>query len=784
MEAKTARFAALILALTLVAAGSGPLAAQEVPAGAEEGQPDDIITIRVKEDGMELEEALAWASETTKRMFLYGQNTLQSKKIFMPGIAHIRRDQVYEFWQAVFATQGFAMVPISDFVLVENIDQSRQLKQRAAYVPVQDLADYQNKVGEVIMTTIPLDYVNVVAVRTAVSAILQNRAAEFIQDIASSNSLIVVGFGPTVYAIYQLCMAMDVPTPSATLKFEIIELKNAVASEMVNLVRDLLPSDQGAPGRPPVRGEGVLPGQEKPEPKVIADPRMNALVVYAIEVDMNEIKRLVAALDTEVTQIESNIHIYFLRNTNAEDMAETLRQVTGQGSTRSGRAGAGIRGGAGQQPATTSEYGQDISIVPDTNTNSLLIQATRTKFEEIVPIIEKLDRRRPQVLVQAAIAELSDSDVQSIGVEITAIQGGNNKYKLAGATGFGLSMITVDPTSGGTTGTGGTGTGTGGGTAGATGSTGSLFSDLIRVPFATSSGGIAFSGLAAGIFQEDLNVPLLVNLLKTTTKGNLVSVPSVLTNDNESSFIRVGTSVPTAQVNQGQFSDQTSFGGYENADLTLRISPHISNDNYLRLEIQLIVEAFVPGSSTSLAIPPARTTREFVGNVTVPNGSTVVIGGLVQDNETEAVSKVPFLGDIPVIGELFKTTTTTKQKNTLYLFVTPTILNEFRALEDISYQRKLEIHKLAGNVRLVDPSFREVDLDDGSLDLDEIERSGNLDLPAYTPVSSLEPQARTMPVTGIPVKPNGRTDEGVPEIGELPVGPDSGRRPASKTDGR
>ena len=707
----------ILLALVL----SGPTWAQ--------GDPSDYREINLGKEGLTLAEAVEWAAKDTGKSFLFGtKRTLEAKTIFLAGIHRVRRDKLYEFWQSVFVTQGFAIIPMGpdggEFLLVEAIDSSRILKQRARYVAVEELPGLQRRAGEVIMTTIALRHVQVANVRQAVTLILQNRQAEFTQEVASANALIVVGFAPTVFAISQLVTAMDVPSPTATLTFEKIELKHAVAEELQPIISDLISTGAtgGAAGaQPAVRrpGQNLLPGQEKPEPKIISDPRTNSLVVYSVQSDLDEIKRLVSFLDTEETTVESNIRIYYLKNTNADEISDTLRELLGQNSTRSGRP-TGVRGARGQQPSnTTIAAGQEVTIVPDVNTNALLISCTKSKYAEVEQLIEELDRRRPQVLVQAVVAELSDTDLKNLSVELTGVQGGDPRYRAAGVTGFGLSTIGI-PDGGGIT-------------------------DAVRIP---SVLGASSPGLVAGLIQGS-NVPLLVNLLKRTTTANLMSVPSVLTNDNERSTLTVGEEVPIPSTAIGNVTTQTSFN-YEEANLELTISPHISSDGYIRLEIELTVDAFI-FSETADGTPPSKTTRSFTGSVTVPDGKTAVIGGLIQDDFTENETGVPYLMDIPLLGHLFKSHSRTYTKKTLYLFVTPSIFTTFKQLEDASYTRKLEIAKINGNIHLVDPNFRTLDLDDPDLELEDLSSSGLLDLPQYVPVQTSKDPAS--PNKGMPFKP-------------------------------
>ena len=718
-------------ALTAVLLLAFTAAAQSRPSA------DETYTYSISAEGIPLETLVHHAEQATGKSFVYSeQSGLKGKKVLMIGTARVPRAEAFSLFQGIFVSQGYALIPFGDernnIMMIEAIEGSRSLKQRAPFVFVDNLPKYKNEVGQVIMTSIPLKYVGVANVRAAVSQMLQGRTVEFVQEVQTANSLVVVGFAPTVCAVKQLIDAMDVPQTAVTLKFEIIGLQHAVAEELTPIIENLIKTE-ATPGRARTQAmpEGGLPGVEKPEPKIIADPRTNALVVYAVESDMNEIKRLVAALDTEVKNPESNIHIYMLKNTNAADLVDTLREFLGQATGARGSRPTGIQGQAGQQPRSSSGLGQDVTIVADRNNNALLLTASKTRYAEVLPLIEKLDQRRPQVLVQAAIAELSDSDLRNIGAEITALAGGSGD-RPGFATGFGLSTIT-------TTSTGGTGS-----------STTPNISNLARVPF-LSGNTIDFTGGAFGIFDDDLNVPVLIRMLKQNTRSNLVSVPSVLTNDNQDSKIEVSKQVATTQFNTSTAgTDSTSFSGYQEAKVELVISPHISNDNYLRMEVALTVEAFV-GQQVNSTIPPDKTRRRLEGNITVQSGKTVIIGGLVQDNDTEIVSAVPFLSDIPLLGELFKNTDTTKEKVTLYVFMTPTILNGFDDLDAVSYERKMEVHKLEGQMQLIDPNFRPTTLDDVKTPISYIESSGNLDLPRYAPVNSKE--LKTNKVDGDPNRP-------------------------------
>ncbi|MCB9832434.1 MAG: hypothetical protein H6807_08160 [Planctomycetes bacterium] len=756
---------ALVFGLLMCLAA--PLGAQNETGGENPpgpAQDEKGYTFQIGKEGMKFEAFVEMAATLTGKTFVYDSRRLngQNKVINMIGVKRVKEEDLMNFLQILFFTHNMAIMPIgppeTEVFLIDDIQTSQLLKQRAVYVDLDDLEARSKRVGEIVATTVPLKYIPVEKAQRALNNIIQEHRAGFVHPIEESNSLLITNFAPTVWAMYQMILAMDVAVPENQLYFEQLPLEYHVAEELAPIIEDLMEvrsdiSSSGSTAQPgaqpirPRRGASNAQGGP-PAPRIIADPRNNSLLVYAVEDYMAEIKRLVAQLDTEVTEQVSNIHYYELKNTNAGDIQEVLNDLLrGTGSSGQRPTGSGSRSNTRTNTntpgAAASASLDEINIVADENTNSLLITATRARFEEVAEIIEKLDKRRPQVLVQAAIAELSDNDLENIGVEIAQVEGGGSEARLFGATNFGLSTIdTIDNLN-----SGGTGTGTGGGTGG-TAVTDMFFDDLVRVP------NLDAQGLITGVFSNFVEVPLLVQLFKQTNKGNLVSVPSILVNDNQEAHIIVGNEIPTTAVNQGQFSDQTSFQGYQSANLELAISPSISNDNYLRLNISLTVEAFT-GAQTNSSVPPPKTTREVQTNITVQSGRTVVIGGLTTDNLRETVTGIPLLSDIPVLGYLFRNTGTQHDRTTLYVFITPTILKDFEALERISYERKLEIAKLDGQINIVDPNFRELDLDDEDVDIEAIERSGHLDLPRFKPTVPLaEPDAMMTPnADGVPVKP-------------------------------
>jgi type II secretory pathway component GspD/PulD (secretin) len=222
--------------------------------------------------------------------------------------------------------------------------------------------------------------------------------------------------------------------------------------------------------------------------------------------------------------------------------------------------------------------------------------------------------------------------------------------------------------------------------------------------------------------------------METGRHGDLISTPLVVATDHGQSMVESSVKAATQAFSTTQQGDQSTFGGYQEAKISLTISPHISNDAYVRLEVELIVERFLPPTDTRPGVPPDKTSRKLVGSVTLRDGETVLVGGLVLDQDLGRQDGVPPLADAPFVGPLFRLREKSCDRSSIYIFLTPTIIDAFDVLEELSYDRKLEVQKLMGPIRLIDPHFRPIELDHRAIAIEGIESSGNLDLPRYVPV--------------------------------------------------
>jgi len=506
---------------------------------------------------------------------------------------------------------------------------------------------------------------------------------ESIRPVENANSLVITSFATKVWGISKLITLMDVPPFEPDVKMEKRELLYAVADELEPVLTNLMQAAQNLrPGQQPqARGGGIL---REPEPKIIAEPRTNSLLFTGSESDVARIANWIDILDIEVDP-RGDIHVYRLKNTLAADMEEVLKELiegqNQQGTARPPGAGGTVQPGSLEAPA---------HVVADEPSNSLIITASKTKYAQLLEVIKKIDVRRRQVLIECAAVELTDRIDEALGVELAGLDlkvdaDGNlitdDYTRPWGFSSFGLSEFTTDPDTG--------------------------FPNQ-RVP----SIGTGFTG---GIFNgQDFAIPFLLYMLDQTQNSNILSMPSVLTNDNEEALITNLDEQPTFTTSQGTNSDQTSFDEFEEAGITLQISPSISAGNYLKLYVNIEVSSFDEASTLS---PPPKSTRTIETHVTIPDGHTMIVGGVLTDNVTEASSKVPFLGDLPLIGWLFRSTSETQRKVNLYVFITPHIIgDDFANLDEISKKKKQEVEKLTGKVRIFDPDFEYTDADKAVVD--------------------------------------------------------------------
>jgi general secretion pathway protein D len=472
-----------------------------------------------------------------------------------------------------------------------------------------------------------------------------------------SNTLVITDYADNLTRLGKIIAALDQP---ATSEIEIVPLKYALAADMAPLVQRLADSGAGsaAPGVP-AGGSGV---------SVIADGRSNALIVRATSAARQaHVRSIIDKLDlpTQGGGPGGSIWVVHLKNADAVKLATVLRAAFASAGTGGGGAGGGGAAGGQATSTPTQAGGATPATAPvqasagpstggfiqaDPSTNSLIITAAEPLYQQLRNVIERLDTRRAQVYIESLIVKVDAEKMADIGIQWQAVVGQKGDNTIVGAgTNYG------DP-------------------------------NIVNLTAAIQQGrsGLAAvaipPGLNIGVLQkigDFYNIGALARFLETKTDANVLATPNLVSLDNEEAKIVIGQNVPflTGSYTTTGNSSTNPFQTIERKDvgLTLRIKPQIGEGGTIRLVIYQENSTVVPSSRAS---PQGLTTDKSAieTTVVVDDGQIMVLGGLLKDEYGGSVSQVPFLGDLPILGPLFRTDSRTRTKSNLMVFLRPIVI--------------------------------------------------------------------------------------------------------------
>lgn len=385
--------------------------------------------------------------------------------------------------------------------------------------------------------------------------------------------------------------------------------------------------------------------------KIVADERTNTIITLASENNTYRIRQLIKLLDRDIPKGEESLRVYRLENADAEELSKVLMDIPSKDSKNTKK---------GKTPLLS----KDISIVPDKATNTLIITAERDDYNILESVIKQLDIPRPMVYIEALIMEVNVDKSFKLGAEWQA----GEKFHSGSSKGYGGGFIGA-------------------------GIIPDTTSTIISYP----------SGFSLGVFGEAINIggikfPNLGAILQAYQKDkdvHILSTPQILTLDNEEAEIYVGENIP--YLSKSATGDQ-NYDTYEYKDvgITLRITPQISQGRFVRLNIyQEVTKMFEELGSTTLPSTYKRTTNT---TVLIKDKNTIVIGGLIGDDITNTVYKVPCLGDIPVLGWFFKYKSESREKRNLFIFITPRIIENPGEAGEIYDEKNEHIKKVKEGV--------------------------------------------------------------------------------------
>ncbi|MFC1677113.1 secretin N-terminal domain-containing protein [Planctomycetota bacterium] len=474
--------------------------------------------------------------------------------------------------------------------------------------------------------------------------ILSPRSNVYIQSIGRSNQLIIKAFKTDMEQIREFISQLDTYVEPITQNYQLTYVD---ASEIFNGLERILNLN--------TRNNNSKDRNAKSQGITLIE-KTNSILLTGPPSAHRIMTSIVEKMDKPGTYEAGMIRIYKLENADVEEVAKTVSDLI-QTNTNEKDNTPNVKF-AQNDPATSGHHdmaktGEFISRIEgrvsvNKATNSIVVQATARQHRELEKLIEELDTRRRQVLIEAMIVEVTNTDNFNLGVELS-----HASLDAAAFSAFGLSSG-LDPIVG--------------------------TRDITVSP-----------GGTAAVLRPD-KVQAIIQALKQDGKARITSAPRILVNDNAVGFINSIAEEPTTQTNQGETTTTTSFAGFVEAGTQFAITPHISENDYLRIEYQITLNSFGT-KPTDPSIPPPRNTSSIQSEATVPAGFTIVVGGLQTSDESENVDKVPFLGDIPILEWVFKNTRIEKQYKTTYLFITPHIMKKdnFEDLKEVSKKALEEI---------------------------------------------------------------------------------------------
>lgn len=622
------------------------------PAPTRDPGVERFITIDF--NNVDIHLFIKYISELTGRNFIVDKAVQGNVTIISP--TKISEDEAYQLFESVLEVNGFATVQSGSITKI--LPASRVLTQNTSTIRHGEPSQPEDKI---VTQLIPLRYTTPDEMKKVLAPLVSKTSVVIAHT--QSGMLIVTETLSNIQKLLTIIESLDVPLSDEEI--EVIPLKHASATVAATSINALFPQSGAAAKRGP---NTAL--------KVVAYEPINSIILVASPMHTTRVKRLIAMMDTEMKQNEGNIHVVYLQHATAKELSTVLTALPGQQSSDPAKKG--------EMPTIS----KDVKIMPDTETNSLIITASRSEFKELENVIKKLDIPRRMVYLEALIMEVDADSTFNVGVNWLGVgnfDGGDGHI----LTGFG-----------GTSGTSLSGTiGSGLGDDGAVTAT---------IDPAIGSG-FSFGVLKQGIEIGGVTFPNIAAILKAY-KGdshvNVIATPQILTTDNKKAEISVGENVPyltrtvasTDSTSSNSDYESTGYQNYEYKDIAtkLTITPQINQADILRLEITTEVSKLKDGSDSD---KPTTFKRTATTTVLVKDNNTIVIGGIIGQDETESENKVPLLGDIPGVGWLFKEKNTKQSKTNMFIFITPRIIKNPGDMEGVTTIKTNAVEKFMPEVK-------------------------------------------------------------------------------------
>lgn len=541
-------------------------------------------------------------------------------------------DQVYELFLGVLDVNGFAAVQSGKAV---KILPDMNAKSNGVRVDVSGSTRGEDMVTRVVM----LDATNAIDMVPVLRPMMPQFA--HLAAVPNTNALIISDRADNIAALVEIIHQLDSGINDET---EVIQLKDSRVADVLNLLEALTPVSTGSKDN---KGFARV--------RVVADERTNRLVIRGDAKSRKRVHELVATLDAP-TQHIGNVEVFRLRFAAAKQVADVLKgMVSGVAGSASSSTSSTTTGTTGTSKESADKLSGPASIMADETQNVVVVRADANVMREVQSVIKQLDMRRAQVLIQAAIVEVSGSKGKQLGIQWAA----GNRNGPVGTISFSDTGVSINEVIAGI---------------------------VSKNPVTSVPDGASFG---VGKMNGDSSLyGALVQALATASNTNLLSAPTLMTLDNQEAKIVVGQNVPfiTGQSTGAAAGTSNPFTTIERKDvgITLKVIPHVSEGNVVRLEVDQEVSQVVPATTGVKAADLITNTRAIKSTILADDQQTIILGGLMEDDTTQSQSKVPLLGDIPLIGWLFRASSDTSQKRNLLVFLRPTILRDDSKLASLS----------------------------------------------------------------------------------------------------
>jgi len=591
---------------------------------------------------------IKFMSEQTKRNFVFDERVQGKITIISP--RRVTLDEAYDVFLLVLQAKGFTTVTQGNTTKIIAAREARQ-------DPIRTGVSKETGLAEFITRLVPLQYLESAEVVPLVTPLVSKDG--MVSAFGSSNTLLLIDSRANIDRIMAILAEVDSEGTPGVLR--VYPLAYAIAADAAKTLTSIFVETGPAAaqsGRVRARGLSIRPSRSIAV-KILPDSRTNSLIVHAGQEMQDDMAELLKKIDIPASAGSGRINVYYLENADAEEVSKVLASLSKE------RTGAPTPVPAARPgvPATvagvvSAELEGGVKVTADKATNALVIVASANDYETLLMVIRKLDIRRRQVFVEAMVMEIDIDKTLDVGVEWrgAAEVGGNGA--IVGGANYGIQGGMNDLLAGIAAGT----------------------------PLIFPGTGLVAGGIGGSVTLPDgTKVPAIAAVLRASQGNNnlnILSSPHLLTQNNKEAEIIVAENIPFIT---SQSRDSTNLANVINSverkdvGVTLRITPHIHESEFVSLDIYQEASALKQDALTlaqSASVGPTWTKRSTKTTVLVKSGDTVIISGIIQDNFSKNVSKVPLLGDIPLLGYLFRYTSEQKKKTNLLIMLTPHIIHE------------------------------------------------------------------------------------------------------------